>query len=220
VSYVDRERRQRQEVLQREDLRSNPGSRTNWIELAYLGAIDSLGERRFLPDTDAAVALCERHLAVNLEQPAECAELPAMQSPIVRGLDRSRLRRLRGFYRQIAYAIGAVVFSQGALPDGVFFIASGRVEVLIDIPRTERKRKVQSLSAGSIFGEMALIDPKRRSATVIAVEPTTCYWMSTADFERLKLEQPEIAFKLIADVAMIFAERLRATNTMLAEIEA
>jgi glutaminase len=102
----------------------------------------------------------------------------------------------------------------------VFFVASGRVEVLIDIPRTERKRKVQSLAAGSVFGEMALIDPKRRSASVIAVESTTCYWMSAENFERLKLEQPDIALKLIADVAMIFAERLRATNTMLAEIEA
>jgi CRP-like cAMP-binding protein len=217
---VDRERRQRQEALHHEDLRSNSGARTNWIKLAYLGAIDALGERRFLPDNDAAVALCERHLAGNLQGSAEVPDLPVIRAPVMRGLDRSMLRRLRGFYTQVAYAGGAMVFSQRALPDGVFLIASGRVEVLIDIPRTERKRKVQTLAAGSVFGEMALIDPKPRSASVIAVEPTNCYWMSMENFERLKLEQPDIAFKLIADVAMIFAERLRATNTMLAEIEA
>jgi CRP-like cAMP-binding protein len=115
---------------------------------------------------------------------------------------------------------GDVVFSQGSPPDGVFFIGAGRVEVLIDIPETDRKRKVQSLMVGSVFGEMALIDPKPRSASIIAVEPTTCYWMTSDSFERLKQEQTDIAFKLITNVAMIFAERLRATNTMLAEMEA
>jgi SulP family sulfate permease len=220
VSYVDRERRQRQEELVGEDHRSHSGSRTNWIKLAYLGTINSLGENRFLSDTDAAVALCESHMAGNLDDDVELSELLSAHSPIMRSLDRSMLRRLRNYWSRIAYVTGDVVFSQDSPPDGVFFVAAGRVDVLINIPRTERKRKVQSLTVGSVFGEMALIDPKRRSASVIAVEPTTCYWMTTENFERLKLEQTDIAFKLISDVAMIFAERLRATNTMLAEMEA
>jgi CRP-like cAMP-binding protein len=138
----------------------------------------------------------------------------------MRNLNRSMLRGLRGYWSRITYMTGDVVFSQGSPPDGVFFIGAGRVEVLIDIPETDRKRKVQSLMVGSVFGEMALIDPKPRSASIIAVEPTTCYWMTSDSFERLKQEQTDIAFKLITNVAMIFAERLRATNTMLAEMEA
>jgi CRP-like cAMP-binding protein/anti-anti-sigma regulatory factor len=220
VSHVHRERRQQQGELIGKDHRSNSEARDNWIKLAYLGAISTLGESRFLNDIDAAVALCEHHLAGNLGGDSVVSELLAIHSPIMRNLNRSMLRGLRGYWSRITYMTGDVVFSQGSPPDGVFFIGAGRVEVLIDIPETDRKRKVQSLMVGSVFGEMALIDPKPRSASIIAVEPTTCYWMTSDSFERLKQEQTDIAFKLITNVAMIFAERLRATNTMLAEMEA
>lgn len=95
-----------------------------------------------------------------------------------------------------------------------------RVDVLIDLPGTERKRRVQSLTSGSIFGEMALIDLRPRSASIVAAESTVCYWVSSENFERLKREQADVAFALLADVAIIFAQRLRATNTMLAAMEA
>jgi CRP-like cAMP-binding protein len=220
VSYVDRERRQHQEELTGEDHRSNSGPRNNWIKLAYLGTINALGENRFRSDTDSAVAFCEQHLANKISGDSELSDLLATHSPLIRSVGRPMLRRLRGYWNRIAYATGDVVFPQGSSPDGVFFVVSGRVDVLIDIPGTDRKRKVQSLATGSIFGEMALIDPKQRSANIIAVEPTMCYWMTSESFDRLKLEQTDIAFKLISEVAMIFAERLRATNTMLAEMEA
>ncbi len=67
---------------------------------------------------------------------------------------------------------------------------------------------------------MALIDPHPRSASIIAEEPTTCYYITAESFERLKHEQPETAFALISATTLIFAERLRATNKMLAEMEA
>jgi MFS superfamily sulfate permease-like transporter len=220
VSYVDRERRQRQEKWLGEELRSNAGARANWVKLSYLGTINILGESRFQTDTDAAVAFCESHLARDRTDGTEFSGLVGSHSPLIRSLGRPILRRLRGYWSRVTFAAGDVVFSQGSPPDGMFLVASGCVKVLIDIPGTDRKRKVQSLTVGSVFGEMALIDPKQRSASIIAAEPTTCYWMTSESFERLKREQTDIAFRLITDVAMIFAERLRATNTMLAEMEA
>ena len=99
-------------------------------------------------------------------------------------------------------------------------LASGRVDVVLNLTGTERKLKVQALSAGSVFGEMALLDPQPRSASVIAQEAAVCYTMSAADLQRLKQEQSDIAFALLANIAVIFAERLRATNNMLAEMDA
>lgn len=220
VSYVHRERRQSRGTFLGEEKRSDSLSRANWVKLAYLGTISALGESRFLSDTDAAVASCEGHLASKLSTVSGSPELLAIDSPLLRNLRPHMLRRLRGYWTRIACVPGDVVFSQGSPPDGAFLVSSGRIDVLIDIPGTERKRKMQSLSTGAVFGEMALIDLKQRSASIVAVEPTTCYWMSSDNFERLKREQTEIAFKLITDLAMIFAERLRATNTMLAEMEA
>jgi CRP-like cAMP-binding protein len=91
--------------------------------------------------------------------------------------------------------------------------------VLIDLHGTERKLKIQSLTSGAIFGELGLIDERPRSATIVATEPTTCYWMDAASFERLRQEEPAATVSLIADIALVFAERLRANAAMLAEME-
>jgi len=220
VGHVDRERRQTKERIIGEDKRGQSVSRNIWIKLADFGTISTVGQERFLSDTDTAVALCEKHLAAISSGVPTSHELVAAHSPLIRSLDRHMLRRLRGSLTRATYKPGDVVFLQGSAPDGAFFVASGRVEVMIDLPGTERKRKVQSLTSGSVFGEMALIDPHPRSASIIAVQPTRCYYMSSASFERLKHEQSDIAFALLAAAAMIFSERLRATNTMLAEMEA
>jgi SulP family sulfate permease len=128
-------------------------------------------------------------------------------------------RHLRKYSRRIDFQAGDHVFHQGEPPDGAYFLARGRVDVLIDLHGTERKLRIQSLTSGAIFGELGLIDARPRSATIVATQPTTCYWMDTASFERLRREQPGVTVSLISDIALIFAERLRANAAMLAEME-
>ncbi len=220
VGHVDRERRKFRDRLVGEEKRGQSVPRNIWAKLADFGTISAIGNDRFLIDTDSAVAMCEKHLAAKFSGAPASHELGAAHSPLMRNLDRHMLRRLRRCLSRVSFKQGDVVVMQGSSPDGAYFVASGRVDVMIDLPGTERKRKVQSLASGSVFGEMALIDPNPRSATIIAVEPTMCYCMSSQTFERLKTEQPDIVFALLAAATMIFAERLRATNKMLAEMEA
>jgi len=78
---------------------------------------------------------------------------------------------------------------------------------------------VRSLARGAIFGEMAIMDPKPRSASVTATEPGIYYRLSAGDFERLKQSEADIAFRLLENTGRIFVERLRASNLMIAELE-
>lgn len=218
ASHVDRERRQNRKSNGDTD---SPHSRShaNWVRLADLGTLQALGEARFFSDTDSAVALCESHLARALPA-SNSTESPSAASPLVAILDRPTLRVLRGYYRPVSFARGEALFVQGSPPDGAYFVAAGRVEVLIDIPGTGRKRRVRSLSKGAVFGEMGLLDHQPRSASIVAIEPTRCYWIAAADFERLTTQHAEIAFKLMTAVSITFAERLRAITTTLAENDA
>jgi SulP family sulfate permease len=220
ICHVERERRRGEDRPVDVDNRRQSTARTNWIKLADLGTINAIGEERFLGDADAAIAQCERHLAISVTSTEETTELLALESPLMRSLDRSMRRRLLGYLSRISYAAGEIVFIQDSQPDGAYFVVGGRLEVLINVPGTERKRKMQTLTAGSVFGEMALLDARPRSASIVTVEPTTCYWMSSAKFARLKQEQSDIALALLSDVAMIFSERLRATTSLLAEMDA
>lgn len=219
VGHVDQERRKIRAQPCGEEKRKHSVHRSIWEKLLDFGTIATLGKERFLSDTDAAVALCERHLAKKSTTAAEPQALLVAHSPLLRNLDRSVLRRLQNYLIHTTYQPGETVFFQGSTADGAYFVSSGRVEVMIDLPGTERKRKLQTLTSGSIFGEMALIDHHTRSASIIAVEPTQCYFMSLENFKRLKMEQPDIAFTLLSSTTTIFAERLRATTMMLAEME-
>lgn len=220
ISHVERERRLGRDQPVGADNRRQSSSRGNWIKLADLGTIKALGEEHFLGDTDSAIALCERHLATSLPNTEDASEILASMSPLMRSLDRPMRRRLRDYLSRMSYAADETVFLQNSDPDGAYFVVCGRLDVLINVPGTERKRKMQTLMAGSVFGEMALLDARLRSAGIVAVEQTTCYWMSSKNFARLKQEQNDIALALLSDVAMIFAERLRATTSMLAEMDA
>jgi CRP-like cAMP-binding protein len=65
---------------------------------------------------------------------------------------------------------------------------------------------------GDIFGEMAMLDGERRSATVESVEDTDAIAILSADMHRLLREYPDISVKLIAALG----RRLRETNERLA----
>lgn len=72
---------------------------------------------------------------------------------------------------QVSFPAGAVIFKEGDKADSVYFLESGSIEV----SRTDNGLKIPlaKLAKDAVFGEMALIDKKPRSATVTALEPTS-----------------------------------------------
>ncbi|HTH15506.1 MAG TPA: SulP family inorganic anion transporter [Magnetospirillum sp.] len=218
VAYVERERRARRSGERVDGERRHHGTdRRLWRVFAQLGAVATLGVERFQPDVDRSVALCEEMIRAAGAEAGE--ERAGMAPAIMGGLDREAVRTLRSVMRRLDLAAGQVVFAQGDPPDAVYFLASGKVDVTIDLAGTDRKLRVQTLAHGSVFGEMAVLAPKPRSATVAALEPSVCHRLAAEDFEALKHSHPDLAFRLLENIALIFAERLRATNLLLAELE-
>ncbi|XP_014261206.1 cAMP-dependent protein kinase type II regulatory subunit-like [Cimex lectularius] len=76
------------------------------------------------------------------------------------------------------------IIKQNDYPDGMYFIESGVVKVIVT---NSKKQNVEvcKLGRGDYFGELALINHQRRSASVYAVEPVTTVFLETEVFERL-----------------------------------
>lgn len=221
LAYVERERRAGPRGGGGDmavDRRRQGADRRLWRVFEQLGAVAALGADRFQSDVDRAVALCEADIRAHLADEALAEEWRVFPA-ILRGLDRAQLKVLRSVMSRHALAAGQSVFRQGDPPDSVYFLAAGRVEVVIDLAGTDRKLRVQTLTGGSIFGEMAVLDPKPRSASVEVRAPAVVYRLAAEDFEALKHAAPDLAFRLLENIALIFAERLRATNLLLAELE-
>ena len=97
---------------------------------------------------------------------------------------------------------GSVIFREGEAADRLFVIKSGEVRIQIG------NRSITELSAGDIFGEMALIDNEPRSATAVAMTDVELVPVSEKQFLFLVSQTPYFALK----VMRVLARRLRATT--------
>jgi type IV pilus assembly protein PilB len=102
----------------------------------------------------------------------------------------------------------SVIVREGGAGDAAYVIMSGLVAVRRKDPDTGMEFLLAELGPGQMFGEMALLTKKPRTASVVALEPTTCAMLARVDFERVMREHPVVALA----VAAAFAERLEHAN--------
>ena len=101
---------------------------------------------------------------------------------------------------------GEIALRAGDRGDTAYFILSGAVEVFIE--RDGRHVTLARLGKGEIFGEMAIIDPGPRSASVRAIENTICIVTTYDDFTRSMADNPQFA----AEFLRTLVTRLREAN--------
>ena len=108
---------------------------------------------------------------------------------------------------------GEVLFKEGEHGEVMFIIIQGEVEIR---KRTSAKsaRTLITFHEGDIFGEMALIEKKPRSATAIAVNPCRTLVVNEALLDSMIENNPDFAKKMIR----ILSERIRKANLMIQNI--
>ena len=119
------------------------------------------------------------------------------------GLDRKSLEAIANAAVEQSYTAGQDIVRQGDTGVGAFILKSGRVEAVQD--RGGHQHKLTELKPGDVFGEMALLDEFPRSATVRAVEPTTCLGIQRWHFRGILESHPQIALALLP----VLTKRLR-----------
>ena len=102
-------------------------------------------------------------------------------------------------------AAGKTIFEYGEQGECMYAITSGSVDIYVG------DTLVETVTQGGIFGEMALIDCRERSATAIAKTDCKVVPVDKECFISLLREMPSVAL----DVMHVMAERLRATDRKL-----
>src|SRR5262249_7873820 len=103
----------------------------------------------------------------------------------------------------------------GAAADSMHFILDGRVGVMI-AGENGRPTRVRSLGRYTTIGEMGLVSGAPRSATIQAEGASVLYVLDKAQFEAIKIEQPQLGQKLLTYFMSVMAERLTFANRMVA----
>lgn len=108
------------------------------------------------------------------------------------------------------------LFRQGDEGDFFVIIIDGRIEIT---RHTEKETPVAlaSLTRGDTLGEMALFDQDKRSASAIAIEPTSVFILYRKSFNLLVDQHPRCGTKLLRKLATILCSHLRETSRLFAE---
>ena len=127
--------------------------------------------------------------------------------PLFRHLNRAELQTLRLIAQEQHFAAGQEIFREGASGNGVYFVKSGLVEISAE---TGTRRVFSRLGPGEIFGEMAVIEHRPRSATASAAEETDVYFLPRGEMLAFIEHSPALAFALLQDIS----HRLREFNQL------
>ena len=110
-----------------------------------------------------------------------------------------------------SYEPGDVLIAEDTVGDDFFILVSGKVEVV------RQGQLLITLSPGAPFGETALLERAKRSATVRALEPTKAMLFRGHDFYAMLEQEPAMAVKLLRGFVLAMHQRLRTTSAELLE---
>ena len=177
------------------------------------------GVERFAdPDTAlewAETALLLRHGLVD-ELPEGL--VPLAQQDLLHDLAPDVVAQIESRVGTHVFHAGTVVFEEGAVADGLFFIGAGQVSADVRT-RSGPRRRLSTIAAGSSFGELAIVDGKPRSTRISALEPTICYVLTPEAYAELQENAPVACAELTRAIARSLSQRLRYSTADVAAFE-
>jgi CRP/FNR family cyclic AMP-dependent transcriptional regulator len=112
-------------------------------------------------------------------------------------LSREEAKRVLAQARRRSFSRGEVVFHEGDPGDSLHIIEKGHFAVKVSTPYGD-VATLAVLPPGEFFGEMALIGPASRTATVISMEQGETLSLRRNQFEELRSDYPEVTEVLLS----------------------
>jgi SulP family sulfate permease len=188
--------------------------------LRDLGVASALGHDALFADTDAALEWAEDQVILARGGgEALTGEIAMDRLSVLEGLSEAEVAVVRALLVRRIYSPGEVVIKEGSLDRDLFLISRGTVSVRVELPGQSRGRRLASFSAGTVFGEVALLDREPRSATVTADGEAVCYVLSEDAFHALVRDHHAIAITLLTNLGRELSRRVRRANAMISGLE-
>jgi CRP-like cAMP-binding protein len=105
---------------------------------------------------------------------------------------------------------GETLISPGDDDRSLYLVNSGHLEVLLPASR-RRWRRVATVRAGNVIGELSFFDGETRSALVRALTTVAVAELNHDNFAALARTRPDLALSVAMDLGRILARRLRAS---------
>ncbi len=132
--------------------------------------------------------------------------------PFLESFDDHYLKEIVNASKMVRYEPGETIISEGGIGDDLYILFDGRVKIF-----KEGKPIAVFDKIGDIFGELAMLDDRIRTATAVASGDTWCLVVGISFLERLQPEDQSACYAVLYSLfSKILAERLMTTTEELA----
>lgn len=127
---------------------------------------------------------------------------------LCRDMKPAEIDALAAVLRPRELASGERLFSAGDIGAELYLVLRGRVDIRLPAA-TDRFKRLAIYGPGTVFGEIAFLDPGPRAAEAVAVRPSELLVLGRADFNQLRIDYPDAAIALLLALSRLQSRTLR-----------
>ena len=133
-----------------------------------------------------------------------------LQIPFFRGFVEDDLKHLMQYTTELTFETNGLIFKQGDEGRELYVVTSGSVR-FEHTAADGQKRVLSTAGFGTLFGELAFLQPQARNASAVAAEKTSLLMFQKAEIQKFLDLYPSLAAAFYHAVALELARRLRQT---------
>ena len=123
------------------------------------------------------------------------------------------IERITRYCSVSTHEAGGAIVSEGQEGDEIFVILEG--SAYIEKLTQQGPLRLHTLRKGDPFGELVLVDERKRSANIVAAESCSVLEMHYSQIFSLYQEEPRIFGLIMLNLSRLLARRMRETNLSL-----
>ena len=140
-----------------------------------------------------------------------------VSTPLFGGVSGASLDLLISMLGERRFDLGESIGTEGEPGRSMYIVHSGKL-VVSKIGESERVIRMADLGPGDFFGEMTLIEPQNRSATVVAETPTVLYELTARSLYAYYKADIHGYVIVLQNINRELCRRLRRADNRIAEI--
>ncbi len=117
------------------------------------------------------------------------------------GMDDVSLEHVERALRPGTYRKGETIFHTGDFGDALYVVGAGHVKIALPSDDGAEPAILTTIGPSGFFGELALLDGARRSATAVAMDSVTAMVLRRDAFDKLVEDQPALRRALLVALA-------------------
>jgi CRP-like cAMP-binding protein len=169
-------------------------------------------------ELDAAIEWCEERIVSS--GPIIRHAIALADHPVLAGLGADELAVVAGALAVRRWSAGESIVRRGDPADELFLLTSGELSVYVPLEGREPGRRLATLTAGMVLGEVSFLGGGTRTADVLADSDVEAWILDTTSFAGIRREHPGVAAALLENLYRILAGIAKRLTDEVASIAA